>query len=98
MKFETYDDSRDALSEKEKEYMKTERGSSILPRLSATPGSHLVSLEVLAKEIHEEFSRASIMHGIIDEEDYTPYDTLPFNLKEALLDVATYLDSHYMRR
>jgi hypothetical protein len=97
MKFETYDDCLDALSEFEVEHRKTERGS--LPsKFSATSGSHLVSLEVLAKEIHEEFSRASVVHGIIDEEDYTPYDDLPHNLKEALLDVATYVDSHYMRR
>jgi hypothetical protein len=93
MKFETYDDCKKVLKEKEK----TSRKGVILGRQKVVE-TRLLNLEDLAKEIHEEFSRASRVHGIIEDEDYAPYEDLPINLKDALMDLAVYIDKIYVRR
>jgi len=93
MKFESYVKCQEGLSEEKKK-----AGIIGLTSPVAVSEGQVVVLKTIAREVHEVFSLASISHGIIDEEDYTDYEMLPFNLQEALLEVAVFIDKNYKRR
>lgn len=95
LSFETFDECQRVLTEEARVYRK---GLVLAVTEKKNLREHLTNLEEMAKEIHEEFSRASRVHGIIDDEDYAPYEELPDNLKEALMDLAMYLDKNFKRR
>ena len=97
LKFETYNKCQEALTAKRKRFAKS-KGGSLMPLTvsrDALNDDRYNKLEVLAKDIHEEFSRSSVEYGIIEAEDYTPYDELPGNLQDALLDLAVFIDERY---
>ena len=97
--FETYADSQKVLLVKEEEYSKATGKkrvpwSQALEEIKTAPER----MESLAAELHEVFSKASIVHKFMDLEDYAPYEELPWNVKEALKDLACYVDKHFIRR
>jgi len=52
----------------------------------------------LAKELHGIFTQSSITNKMMTEEDAHPFESIPENVKDSLVELACYIHDNFIRR
>jgi len=58
----------------------------------------LQNVTALAKELHGVFTKASIHHEMMSIENANPFEKIPENVRDALVELACYVNDNFKRR
>lgn len=101
-KFDSWDECKKVLNLNLKKWAKGS-GMTIAPWSGAVIETEMdeATLQVvtgLAKELHGVFTQASVNSKMLEQEGAQPFDSVPENVQDALVELACYVHDNFIRR
>ena len=100
--FDTYEECKDSLGVYLKKWVKGQ-GMMVAPWSGAIIETEmdeptLLRVTGLAKELHGVFTQASVNNEMMQADEASPFDEIPENVKDALVELACYVHDKFIRR